>query len=832
MTRFKRLIFIFLTGLLLYAGTPAKAHPSDMYFQTIRAEISSQNIFIEWTIKPGPLLANWMWSGVDQNQNDQIEPDELNTWGQEYAGMLGATLNGMPLDLRLEDIYFPSARTDLQSGDDPIRISLNADWSQPLDERGELVIFNRFEEQNSINWFYVTALDGIGFEKPVQSGGKLGVIFHKDGGTQQDLLTSWDSGKPSLPPGQSKDPVSQSAEQVIPELQKETPQEILTRLVKVKELSAQFYLLALIISGALGALHALTPGHGKTVVAAYLVGSRGTTKHAIALGSIVTLTHTGSVFLLGVVTLVASKYFLPSNLIPLLEILSGVLIVGLGISLLIGRWRDLRKNAAEQDHHHHDHNHAHDHEHDHHHDHEHEHSHSREIPDQITWRSLITLGVSGGLVPCPDAVAILLVAVAIHRIALGLALILAFSFGLALVLILIGLVMVNSRRLFDRMDAFSRFAPAMPIVSAAAVIILGMALTYGAATKVQGTNLLSITEAVSGSVSEAGAGFEIADSRVLFLGLDENGKKQVLLKNMSDDEVRILTHEANDVTGFELSPDGTRFTYLSNRTLQDSDIWLYNLTTNESRKLVDCTGYLCWQASWSPNGEQVIFEKVNMRAAEGKLNLPTLEWVNVETGEGTSVFQDDTLPGYYPAWSPNGEWLSYRAPGGNIRMQNLSAGEEFMVTSAVSGPVYWSPDSSGFLFANGTVVQDKFITRLFFYDLEKREFHQVNGEGNFEDSIAAWSPDGTKIAFIRRDLTASYGEQIWMMDADGSNAIQLTQSPASIHDGLNWSPNGQFLLAHEYLLDKPLSEPRIILIDVESAEVKVLTEGSNAVWLP
>ena len=428
--------------------------------------------------------------------------------------------------------------------------------------------------------------------------------------------------------------------------------------------------------------------------------------------------------------------------------------------------------------------------------------------------------------------AILLVAVAIHRIALGLALILAFSFGLALVLILIGLVMVNSRRLFDRMDAFSRFAPAMPIVSAAAVIILGMALTYGAATKVQGTNLLSITEAGSGSVSEAGAGFEIADSRVLFLGLDENGKKQVLLKNMSDDEVRILTHEANDVTGFELSPDGTRFTYLSNRTLQDSDIWLYNLTTNESRKLVDCTGYLCWQASWSPNGEQVIFEKVNMRAAEGKLNLPTLEWVNVETGEGTSVFQDDTLPGYYPAWSPNGEWLSYRAPGGNIRMQNLSAGEEFMVTSAVSGPVYWSPDSSGFLFANGTVVQDKFITRLFFYDLEKREFHQVNGEGNFEDSIAAWSPDGTKIAFIRRDLTASYGEQIWMMDADGSNAIQLTQSPASIHDGLNWSPNGQFLLAHEYLLDKPLSEPRIILIDVESAEVKVLTEGSNAVWLP
>ncbi|MBL8103574.1 MAG: hypothetical protein JNM02_13655, partial [Anaerolineales bacterium] len=145
-----------------------------------------------------------------------------------------------------------------------------------------------------------------------------------------------------LPFGQEKDVVTETAEQVVPELAERTPQEILLDLVRRKEFSLSFYLFALVIALALGALHALTPGHGKTVVAAYLVGSRGTTLHAVALGTIVTLTHTGSVFLLGIITLAASQYILPTTIIPLLEILSGLLIVGLGFYLLWQRfisWR-------------------------------------------------------------------------------------------------------------------------------------------------------------------------------------------------------------------------------------------------------------------------------------------------------------------------------------------------------------------------------------------------------------------------------------------------------------------------------------------------------------
>ena len=96
---------------------------------------------------------------------------------------------------------------------------------------------------------------------------------------------------------------------------------------------------------------------------------------------------------------------------------------------------------------------------------------------KITRRSLLLLGISGGMVPCPDAIAILLLAIAIQRIGLGLALIVSFSLGLAVVLIAIGLAMLHSRRLFARMSAFEKVSPVLPMVSAAIVLVLGVALT-------------------------------------------------------------------------------------------------------------------------------------------------------------------------------------------------------------------------------------------------------------------------------------------------------------------------------------------------------------------
>ncbi len=233
----------------------------------------------------------------------------------------------------------------------------------------------------------------------------------------------------------------------------------------------------LLASFGWGAMHAFSPGHGKTVVAAYLVGARGTAQHALFLGLTTTITHTAGVFALGAITLFVSQYILPETLYPWLSVLSGLLVVVLGLTLMTGRWRQLH-------HHHHHHSHSHDHEdHDHHH-HHHDHGHSHLPPGAdgtpVTWRSLLALGISGGLLPCPSALVVMLSAIALGRIGFGLILIFVFSLGLASVLTATGLLFVYAGRLFQRIPRQRPVMMMLPIASALIVTLLGVGITIQA----------------------------------------------------------------------------------------------------------------------------------------------------------------------------------------------------------------------------------------------------------------------------------------------------------------------------------------------------------------
>src|ERR1700683_4596294 len=140
----------------------------------------------------------------------------------------------------------------------------------------------------------------------------------------------------------------------------------LTRLLHQQQITPWMIAVALGIAFALGAAHALTPGHGKTIVAAYLVGSRGTLKHAAFLGGMVTFTHTVSVFLLGLATLFLFQYVVPQKVTQVLGAISGLSIVAVGGWMLYKRLR--RAQHSHHQSHDHDHDHGHDHHH-HHHDH-------------------------------------------------------------------------------------------------------------------------------------------------------------------------------------------------------------------------------------------------------------------------------------------------------------------------------------------------------------------------------------------------------------------------------------------------------------------------------
>jgi nickel/cobalt transporter (NicO) family protein len=236
-------------------------------------------------------------------------------------------------------------------------------------------------------------------------------------------------------------------------------------LVARRHLSALVILASLAAALFWGAAHALSPGHGKTIVTAYLVGRRGTPGHAALLGLIVTATHTAGVFALGFVTLALSRFVVPDRLYPWLNLVSGLLVVGIGASVLYGRLRHRHAHAR---------GHAHAHPHDHHHHH----------APREGLRPLVAVGVSGGLLPCPSALVVLLAAISLHRVAFGLVLIVAFSAGLALTVTAVGLVAVLARSAFARVSFDGRLFGLLPAASALVILLAGVAMTAHALPKV------------------------------------------------------------------------------------------------------------------------------------------------------------------------------------------------------------------------------------------------------------------------------------------------------------------------------------------------------------
>ena len=253
-----------------------------------------------------------------------------------------------------------------------------------------------------------------------------------------------------------------------------TPRSSFTELMTAQQLDMRIIMIALAIAAGLGAFHALEPGHGKSLVAAYLVGSRGTFKHALLLGMIVTAAHTAGVYLLGAVTLYASNYIVPERLYPWLGATSGIMIAAVGLILLWRRYFDKDGLGTHGYHGHHLHHHHHDHEH-----HLHDHAHHHEPVQNVSPRQLLALGISGGIVPCPAALVVLLGAVSMQRIGFGLLLIVAFNVGLAAVLIAIGMLMVYARQFMSRFHGEGSVVTRwLPLASSAFIALFGIGLAW------------------------------------------------------------------------------------------------------------------------------------------------------------------------------------------------------------------------------------------------------------------------------------------------------------------------------------------------------------------
>jgi len=246
-------------------------------------------------------------------------------------------------------------------------------------------------------------------------------------------------------------------------------------LIAKKDLSLGFVLVSLLIALFWGAAHAFSPGHGKAIVAGYLVGTRGRVRDAFVLGAIVTVTHTAGVFALGGVTLLLSAFIVPEQLYPWLNLVSALLVVGVGLTIL--RWRIRVWRRGEPLGHVDPRAHTHHHDHDHHgHGHHRGHDGQRHEHGASGRGGLLGIGISAGIIPCPTALVVLLAAISLQRVGYGLILIVAFSVGLAAAVTSIGLVAVLARKTFSRVSFDGTLVRALPAVSAVVVLGLGVAM--------------------------------------------------------------------------------------------------------------------------------------------------------------------------------------------------------------------------------------------------------------------------------------------------------------------------------------------------------------------
>ncbi len=532
MKKFRRIAVVILTLFICFVFVPvAFAHPLGNFTINHYAglHVSREAIAIDFVLDMAEIPAFQEILTFDTNGNGQADASETEAY---HAGKctslqpnLSLLLNNKSLGLTLESssVEFPAGAGGLPT------LRLTCEFSVSTANIGQM---------NSLSFADHSYAERIGWREIVVTAEGLKLNGDFSSTSVSNRLTSYPKdllsnpldqreitlGIGSLPMPEQNNPTDVSRS--IPSLAGSRSDRF-TQLITLQNLTFPTILLALLISFIWGAMHAMTPGHGKTIVGAYLVGSRGTLKHAVYLGLTTTITHTLGVFALGLITLFAAQFIVPEKLYPWMNLLSGLFVVGIGFNLLVSRFKssgpaawlqklktDLTKSrqitspvlqyehmevvshqhrfvlGSSQEHiHSHDHAQAHPHSHSHDHDHEHDHAGHSHLPPgtddaPITWRSLLALGISGGLLPCPSALVVLLGAIAVNRIGFGLILVLAFSLGLAGALTAIGMTFIYAGRLFNRFPSQGKLIGFLPVLSALFVSAIGVGILIKALTEI------------------------------------------------------------------------------------------------------------------------------------------------------------------------------------------------------------------------------------------------------------------------------------------------------------------------------------------------------------
>jgi len=474
------------------------AHPLGNFSvnQFSRIEVEKSQIKLHAVLDLAEIPTFQESQNIDIDKDGSLSPEELNAYAEKvtpgYVANLQLSIDNQPITLRptAKNITLPMGSGNLPT----LRIEWDLIGDLPASEK-DAVRKLQFENKNNaerVGWneIVVGRVSGVNVFDSTAFGSGI-----------SNELKAYPSENLNAPLSERKAEFSFTSATLLTDaklLQNRdghiavpVEKDKFAELINVPEITFPIALAGLLLAFGFGAMHAMSPGHGKTVVGAYLVGSRGTVKHAVFLGLTVTITHTLGVFAIGLITLFASNYILPERIMPFLSFVSGLLVLFIGLTLFKDRLYGVLGWKINGHHHHHGHEHSHDDGHSQSHD-DHPHTHAEGLththggsththlpPENITWRNLLALGISGGLLPCPSALVLMLSAINLNRVGYGLVLTLVFSIGLAATLTCVGLIFLYAGKFFGSPTLSNNpIIKTLPVFSAFVIACVGAVICY------------------------------------------------------------------------------------------------------------------------------------------------------------------------------------------------------------------------------------------------------------------------------------------------------------------------------------------------------------------
>jgi ABC-type nickel/cobalt efflux system permease component RcnA len=495
-----------LVIILLVAGAAgAAAHPLGNFTVNTSSglRVEPERLNLDYVVDLAEIPAFQARQAIDADHDGRVGGAEADRWRDRecprLAAGLTATVDGRAVRLAVTGsaLTFPEGVGGLPT------LRLACALTAPLPAAGRTLTFRDGNHQGRVGWREITAVgDRVTLDAtdvpPTSPSARLTSYPEDQLSSPLVQRTATLRYHPGGPPASADAPGSTSSGRGV-----DRATAAFAALVGERSGSAGFAVVALVVALGLGAAHALAPGHGKTVMAAYLVGMRGSLRQAATIGATVTLTHTAGVLLLGLV-LSTTRAVASERVYPWLGLGSGLLLTGVGVGLL------LRARSGNRHHHHaHDHVH-HGQDHDHHgpdhdlprqdHDRQRQdpahHGHDHDLHGQhgtagrpLSRRGLVALGLAGGLVPSPSAVVVLLAGIALGRAWFGVALVLAYGLGMAATLTGIGLLLAQLRTRMDRRlqlpagSLLTRLGRLLPAATASVIVLVGLGLALQGAAR-------------------------------------------------------------------------------------------------------------------------------------------------------------------------------------------------------------------------------------------------------------------------------------------------------------------------------------------------------------